>query len=290
MRILAWAIAPHGKDWSIAPIADMLASTIPSPIGSSLEFLHAMTRQTRTIALALCVASLFAIYVGAQTGRFDDDLRRAQEILNQLATTGLESGVRASFQEELASIEAREYVVPVKLQARKYTAGSGYFPVTISKLGLLEPPMAGRIEMPRSMARRAKSQLNPAHAALRVRSQGKITRRAVKALESVWVTVDGKRWAVTSADLRLEARAERMTVAQDDDESEARASTELRVPGEFGTIQQAIDAARPGDTVVVSPGRYAEQLVLLDGVTVRGAGSELTTLTFPNPINCGSSC
>lgn len=52
-----------------------------------------------------------------------------------------------------------------------------------------------------------------------------------------------------------------------------RAAT-LEVPGEHATIQAAIDAAAPGDLVLVSPGTYHEQLVLKENVTVRSVGDD----------------
>jgi hypothetical protein len=42
--------------------------------------------------------------------------------------------------------------------------------------------------------------------------------------------------------------------------------TIIRVPADITTIQQAIDAASAGDTVLVAPGIYYEQLVMKDGV------------------------
>ena len=40
----------------------------------------------------------------------------------------------------------------------------------------------------------------------------------------------------------------------------------ITVPDDFPTIQQAIDAAESGDTVIVRPGIYFEQLVMKDGI------------------------
>lgn len=50
-----------------------------------------------------------------------------------------------------------------------------------------------------------------------------------------------------------------------------RAAT-LHVPKDYKTIQTAIDAAKPGDTVLVEPGVYREQVRLKDRVTLRSAG------------------
>ena len=45
----------------------------------------------------------------------------------------------------------------------------------------------------------------------------------------------------------------------------------ITVPGDQPTIQQAVDAARTGDLVLVSPGTYAERVVITTpGVTLRG--------------------
>src|SRR5260370_34055038 len=38
------------------------------------------------------------------------------------------------------------------------------------------------------------------------------------------------------------------------------AAAELHVPGDFATIQAALDAAQPGDTILVDPGTYRENL------------------------------
>lgn len=48
----------------------------------------------------------------------------------------------------------------------------------------------------------------------------------------------------------------------------------LRVPDRYDSIQAAIDAAEPGDTVEVAPGTYYETIVLKEDVTVRSEGTE----------------
>ncbi len=60
--------------------------------------------------------------------------------------------------------------------------------------------------------------------------------------------------------------------------SPATSARVLRVPDAFLTIQAAIDAALPGDTVLVGPGRFTESVHLRSGVTLRGSGADLTTL------------
>lgn len=50
------------------------------------------------------------------------------------------------------------------------------------------------------------------------------------------------------------------------------------VPADYATIQDAIDAAAPGDTVHVAPGVYTEYLQMKAGVRLRGSGADQTTL------------
>lgn len=59
-----------------------------------------------------------------------------------------------------------------------------------------------------------------------------------------------------------------------------RPSRILVVPGEYGTIQSAVDAARSGDTVLVAPGTYTSGTIMLrEGVSLRSAaGAGRTTL------------
>lgn len=50
------------------------------------------------------------------------------------------------------------------------------------------------------------------------------------------------------------------------------AAATVRVPEDHKTIQAAIDAAQPGDTVTVAPGKYPERIRLKAGVTLRSRG------------------
>jgi hypothetical protein len=52
----------------------------------------------------------------------------------------------------------------------------------------------------------------------------------------------------------------------------------LDVPAQYATIQQAIDAASPGDLVKVAAGRYTESVHLRAGVCLVGSGAQTTTL------------
>ena len=67
---------------------------------------------------------------------------------------------------------------------------------------------------------------------------------------------------------------------------------ELNVPGEFTTIQAAIDAAADGDSVIVAAGTYVENLSLKTGVDVRGAEAARTFVepeTTADPVILASS-
>ncbi len=53
----------------------------------------------------------------------------------------------------------------------------------------------------------------------------------------------------------------------------------LRVPGDYATIQAALDAAQPNDVVLVEPGTYKENLRLPSGVDLVGRETARTLLT-----------
>jgi hypothetical protein len=55
-------------------------------------------------------------------------------------------------------------------------------------------------------------------------------------------------------------------------------AADLRVPDQYPSIQAAINAALPGDTVVVAPGLYTENLQLRSSIDVRGEEAALTLL------------
>ena len=52
----------------------------------------------------------------------------------------------------------------------------------------------------------------------------------------------------------------------------------LGVPGDFPTIQEALDAAQPGDAVQIAPGTYDESVTLRDGIELVGAGVDQVTV------------
>jgi pectin methylesterase-like acyl-CoA thioesterase len=52
----------------------------------------------------------------------------------------------------------------------------------------------------------------------------------------------------------------------------AYAASTIVVPLHFPTIQAAVDAAAPGDTIKVMSGTYTEEVVIGKDVNLRGAG------------------
>jgi hypothetical protein len=56
----------------------------------------------------------------------------------------------------------------------------------------------------------------------------------------------------------------------------------LRVPQDFSTIQRAVFAADPGDTVEIAPGTYHEHIVIHRSVTLAGAGIGKTIIIGPD--------
>src|SRR5436309_5876492 len=61
----------------------------------------------------------------------------------------------------------------------------------------------------------------------------------------------------------------------------AHAAATIVVPRDFPTIQAAVDAAVPGDTITVKGGIYTEEVVIGKDVNLRGAGIGATIIRSP---------
>lgn len=93
--------------------------------------------------------------------------------------------------------------------------------------------------------------------------------------ECVVRTRSGRQWLLVAVSVLLPAIA-------------AQAVT-IRVPEDRATIQLALNAAQPGDVVVVAPGVYTEGLRMTkDGVTLRGTRTETERTVLHGPAGIGT--
>lgn len=60
---------------------------------------------------------------------------------------------------------------------------------------------------------------------------------------------------------------------------------DITVPTDFPTIQDAINASNPGDTIKILPGIYTEQLTISKSLTIIGSGAKSTIIQAPNVLN-----
>ena len=60
---------------------------------------------------------------------------------------------------------------------------------------------------------------------------------------------------------------------------------DITVPTDFPTIQAAINASNPGDTIKVLPGIYTEQLIISKSLTIIGSGAKSTIIQAPDVLN-----
>ena len=69
--------------------------------------------------------------------------------------------------------------------------------------------------------------------------------------------------------------------------SSAQARSSRVVPTDYPTVQSAIDAASPGDTVTVRSGTYTEQLRIRKDLEIVGAGAKSTIIRAPSTLVLG---
>lgn len=72
---------------------------------------------------------------------------------------------------------------------------------------------------------------------------------------------------------------------------EAQSDQTIHVPGDYPTIQQAINAASYGDRVVVAEGSYYESITMRSGVDLIGEGADLCVIRSSGTVvNAASEC
>jgi parallel beta-helix repeat protein len=87
--------------------------------------------------------------------------------------------------------------------------------------------------------------------------------------------------------LASEVRQEQPPVTQASQEEQKRQQAggpqTRTVPGQYATIQAAIDVAKAGDTVLVKAGVYREALKFKEGIELRGESRDSTIVRFSSP-------
>ena len=58
----------------------------------------------------------------------------------------------------------------------------------------------------------------------------------------------------------------------------AACATVIHVPGDYDTIQGGINAGNPGDTVLVAPGTFYENVRMAEGINLFGSGPDKTVI------------
>src|SRR5262249_38567807 len=86
---------------------------------------------------------------------------------------------------------------------------------------------------------------------------------------ALWATRAASAWAGLAVADTLAAAAAGQASA---------ANGTLVVPRDYPTIQAAVNAAAPGDTLMVRPGTYTEEVVIGKDLDLRGAGVGATVI------------
>ncbi len=115
-------------------------------------------------------------------------------------------------------------------------------------------------------------------------------------LEGVALAINSWTDGTIEAVVPAGATTGRITVVRGDNDNPADVGVTLHVvdfattiirsvPAEYATIQAALDAANPGDLILVAPGTYNENVIMNKPVRLQGAGSGGTTIFgYPNPL------
>jgi parallel beta-helix repeat protein len=89
---------------------------------------------------------------------------------------------------------------------------------------------------------------------------------------------------IARAEKQASEEKQKLPAVQEEQKSRPATGPQTRVvPAQYATIQEAIDAAKAGDTILVKAGLYREALKFKEGIELRGENRDTTIVRFFSP-------